>query len=84
MMSFWAGFLIGFFAAYVLSIGVMVCIAVSQHLAKRRERRARRDREFVDREFLQFQELPSPPDPDQTVHFTHLTGLGNYVRGRDD
>lgn len=80
-MSFWAGFLIGFFAAYVLSIGVMVCIAVSQHLAKRRERR---EQEFIDRKLLRFRELPSPPDPDQTVHFTHLTGLGGYVRGSDD
>ncbi len=87
-MNFWTGVFIGVAATYALSIGALVVIFLLDLRTERRDAahvahaaRAEHLRRILDCDPVSGESW-SPED--STVHFTHITGIGRYVRGRDD
>lgn len=78
-MSFWAGVACGVAAVYAVSIGALIVVIALMRRYRRHiehlQRAMRRSEQRVIREDV-FPEYP-------TVKFTHVTGIGAYVRGRD-
>lgn len=76
-MSFWIGFACGIAASWALSLLALIAITAPQ--------RRRRQRALSDLTTPPPASDPAPiAHPDLPgAHFTHLTGLGEQVKGRD-
>lgn len=77
-MNFWSGFFFGIAAVYGISVGALIVVVLIERRAKRRIERLLAP---LHKEPEVIREDVCPEYP--TVRFTHVTDIGDYVRGRD-
>jgi hypothetical protein len=76
-MSFWAGFFAGVIATCVFSIAVSIAVLWPHRRAAECRAAARERFNARSREMEAERSCPEYP----TVQFTHVTSIGNHVRG---